>query len=113
MKHFILLLLITTTFWIVKAQNSSGNTAAIRQEMAKIRQSTNWEDPLAAKKANEQIRELAKKLLLTGPSAAPTPISNEKKEELAEEKMQIIDQILKSARQGENADILLAEQMRK
>ena len=33
-----------------------------RQQMAKIRQTTNWNDPAAAKKANEEIRKLAGQL---------------------------------------------------
>jgi len=34
----------------------------IRQQMAKIRQSTDWNDPAAAKKANEEIKKLAGQL---------------------------------------------------
>ncbi len=36
----------------------------IRAEMAKIRQTTNWDDPAAAAKANAEIKRLAG--LLTG-----------------------------------------------
>jgi tetratricopeptide (TPR) repeat protein len=38
------------------------NTDAIRKQMAKIRQTTNWNDPVAAKKANEDIKKLAQQL---------------------------------------------------
>ncbi len=43
------------------AQNAP-NTDAIRKQMAKIRQTTDWNDPVAAKKANEEIKKLAQQL---------------------------------------------------
>lgn len=43
------------------AQNQP-NVDAIRKQMAKIRQSTDWNDPAAAKKANEEIKKLAQQL---------------------------------------------------
>ena len=38
------------------------NADEIRRQMAKVRQSTNWSDPAAARKATEEIRRLAAKL---------------------------------------------------
>jgi hypothetical protein len=61
MKHFILLLLILVTTCAANVQNANGSAASIRKQMATIRQSTNWDDPAAAKKANEEIREHPKK----------------------------------------------------
>lgn len=46
---------------ILTAQNQP-NTDAIRKQMAKIRQTTDWNDPVAAKKANEEIKKLAQQL---------------------------------------------------
>jgi hypothetical protein len=66
MKHFILLLLILITTCAANAQNTNGSAASIRKQMATIRQSTNRDDPAAARKANEQIRELSKKLIMAG-----------------------------------------------
>lgn len=43
------------------AQNQTG-AEAIRKQMAKIRQSTDWNDPAAAKKANEEIKKMAQQL---------------------------------------------------
>ena len=59
MKSFlaILFLLISLT---LSAQGT--NADEIRRQMAKVRQSTNWSDPAAAKKATEEIRRLAAKL---------------------------------------------------
>ena len=59
MKSFLVLffMLISLT---LSAQGT--NADEIRRQMAKVRQSTNWSDPTAAKKANEEIRRLAAKL---------------------------------------------------
>jgi Tfp pilus assembly protein PilF len=46
----------------IQAQTSPVNIANIRQQMATIRQNTNWSDPAAAKKATEQIQKLATQL---------------------------------------------------
>lgn len=108
MKRVFTFLLMIITLILTGQQNGS-----LREQMAKIRQSTNWEDPVAAKKANEQIRELSKKMLLGGKPAAPAGISEEQKEEMAEDKMQLIDQMMKSVREGEQADVLLGEPIRK
>jgi hypothetical protein len=110
---FILCFLIGSLF----AQNTN-NAAAIRQQMAQIRKSTNWDDPAAAKKANAQIQELSKKMMMTGPDPANLPpnLTEEQKEEAkkesADDKMKMWGQIIKGVEQGENADILLAEPVR-
>lgn len=49
---------------MVQAQNANPEAAAIKRQMAAIRQNTNWSDPEAAKEANAQIEELAAKLTL-------------------------------------------------
>jgi hypothetical protein len=110
---FLLCLLMGSLF----AQNTN-NAAAIRQQMAQIRKSTNWNDPVAAKKANAQIQELSKKLMMTGPAPANLPQNlteeqiEEAKQESADDKMKMWGQIIKSAEQGESADLLLAEPIR-
>jgi hypothetical protein len=100
----------------------------IRQQMAKIRQTTNWDDPAAAKKANEQIRELAKKLMAgnsmsgamsgqqqQGGSTNPKDAQklNNLNQEMSDYKLDLVSQIWKAAAGGENADFLLAEPLRK
>lgn len=106
----------------------------IRQRMAEIRRTTNWDDPAAAKKANEDIRELAKQLMSGGNQQMGTGTgtgsgsgsgnqggqdSSDDGEEMAEisqdmaqQKMDIFSQIWKAAAGGEGADILLAEPLR-
>jgi Tfp pilus assembly protein PilF len=54
------------------AQNQT-DTDAIRKQMAKIRQTTDWNDPAAAKKANEEIKKLAGQLSGGQPSFNSTP----------------------------------------
>lgn len=82
------------------------NAASIRQQMAKIRQSTNWEDPVAAKKANDAIRDLSKKLMMTGnpganmPPGLSKPEVEEMHQEGVEDKMKLWDQMMTIAREG-------------
>jgi hypothetical protein len=104
----------------------------IRAKMAEIRRTTNWDDPAAAKKANEEIRDLSKQLMSGGSSQggyAPgsgsgtgnqqgNPDSDDGEElakisqEMARQKADIFGQIWEAAAGGEGADILLAEPLR-
>jgi len=60
MKFFLLVIFI---FMVgVATGQTNQSTEQIRQQMAKIRQTTNWDDPAAAQKANEEIKKLAKQL---------------------------------------------------
>jgi hypothetical protein len=117
MKTIFISFLLCFLIGNLLAQNTD-NAAAIRQQMAQIRKSTNWDDPTAAKKANAQIQELSKKMMMTGPDPANLPpnLTEEQKEEAkkesADDKMKMWGQIIKGDEQGENADILLAEPVR-
>jgi Leucine-rich repeat (LRR) protein len=117
---------------LVSAQTTQ-TPEQIRQRMAGIRRTTNWDDPAAAKKANEEIRDLAK-VLMSGsnprgnePGAGGSSgtgnqkgsaDSNDAKElakinqAMADQKMNVYSQIWKAAAGGEGADILLAEPLR-
>jgi hypothetical protein len=109
------------TVWQVKAQTDE--VAKIRAQMAKIRQTTNWSDPAAAKKANEQISALAKKMIAVsysdddqkngGKTSEDTKKTNELNQELTTQKMDIIGQVMKAVGQGEDANILLADPLQK
>lgn len=94
------------------AQNQS--PAELKKQMAKIRQSTNWDDPVASKKANEEIKKLAKQLMLSGQNnnAPKDDQTKEQQEEGAEYKMKLWNQIWESAKQGEGGDILLGKPIR-
>lgn len=109
------------------AGQTTQSTEQIRQEMARIRQTTNWDDPAAAAKANEQIRELAKKLMAGNPQTSggagqqkesgseeskDAQKLSELNQEMIDQKLDVWAQIWKSAAGGEGADILLAEPLR-
>ena len=118
MKYVFFIFLIVFAFAGLEAQNTGENATSIRQQMATIRQSTDWDDPVAAKKANEQIRELSKKLMAAGkaPTGLPNNLSKEEadraKEDAVDDKMKMIGQIMKSVAGGEGAAILLGEPVR-
>jgi len=130
MRYVLMVLMLCLTA-LVSAQNTQ-SPDQIRQRMAKIRQTTNWDDPAAAKKANEEIRNLAK-LLMSGGSQqfgagsgsgsqsgnqTGQNTSNDGEElaeisqDMAQQKIDIFSQIWKAAAGGEGADILLAEPLR-
>jgi len=96
------------------AQNQSPEE--LKKQMAKIRQSTDWNDPVAAKKANDEIKILSKQLMMSGKNQNPTNESDslklEQEKEGVEYKMKLWSQIQESAKNGENADILLGKPIR-
>jgi hypothetical protein len=129
--RYVLMVLMFCLSAHVSAQTTQ-STEQLRQQMAKIRQTTNWDDPAAAKKANEEIRELAKQLLSGGNQQVGAGTGSESgsgnqggqdnsndgeelaeiNQEMAQQKMDIFSQIWKAAAGGEAADILLAEPLR-
>ncbi len=132
MKNLLIFLLLSLSIMTYGQTNQTPEQ--IRQRMAEIRRTTNWDDPAAAKKANEDIRELAKQLMSGGNQQMGTGTgtgsgsgsgnqggqdSSDDGEEMAEisqdmaqQKMDIFSQIWKAAAGGEGADILLAEPLR-
>jgi len=98
----------------LSAQNQSPEI--LRQKMAKIRQSTDWNDPVAAKKANDEIKILSKQLMMSGKNQNPVnhndSVKLEQEKEGVEYKIKLWDQMQESAKQGEGADILLAKPIR-
>ena len=125
MNRIIFLILLSCAYTLsVYSQNN--NTDAIRKQMAKIRQTTNWNDPAAAKKANEEISKLSKQLMMGGnsqsnPNKGKQQNQDQSKdaqkdaqlnEEMIDQKMKIWNQVWESAAGGEGADILLAEPIR-
>lgn len=113
MKYF---LLIWALLFAVSAYSQNMDASQIKKRMAEIRKTTNWDDPTAAKKANEEIKELSKKLMLSGKNQNPTNESDslklEQEKENVDYKMKLWGQIQESAKLGENADILLGKPIR-
>jgi hypothetical protein len=115
MKIPLALFLICIFAFCASAQQDA---ASIRKKMAQIRSSTNWEDAAAAKKANEQIKELSKQLMMTGNPQGEQPKNQTKaeaeqaKKDATDDKMDMWGQIMKSAEGGKSADVFLAEPVR-
>ncbi len=87
----------------------------IRQKMAKIRQSTNWDNAEAAKKANEEIRKLARQLMLSGKNQntqKDQQIDKSEEEKNVDYKLGLWKQMMEAASKGEDADILLGKPVR-
>jgi Leucine-rich repeat (LRR) protein len=129
--RYVLMIFILLISALVSAQTGQ-SPDQIRAQMAEIRRTTNWDDPAAAKKANEEIRELAKQLMSGGNQQFGTGTGSgsgsgnqggqdssddgedmaEISQDMAQQKMDIFSQIWKAAAGGEGADILLAEPLR-
>jgi hypothetical protein len=115
MKIVLFLFLICIFHCVAFAQQDA---ATIKKKMAEIRSSTNWEDAAAAKKANEQIKELSKQLMMTGNPQGEQPKNQTKaeaeqaKKNATDEKMDMWGQVMKSAEGGKEANIFLAEPIR-
>lgn len=123
-----LFMIIAMFVWCIATGQNLQSPEQIRQEMARIRQTTNWDDPAAAAKANEQIKVLAKKLMAGNPMHAAAAAQQQQQggetssnvaqkmselnQEMIDQKMDIWAQIWKSAAGGEGADILLADPLR-
>jgi len=120
-KHltvFWLFVLLQLLFAGAYAQES--DAAAIRKQMSDIRKSTNWEDPEAARMANEKIKALSKQLMSLsnsqnseGSNAAASSqqqMSEEDQQKAVDQKMQMWEQIMKIASEGGSWD--LAEPLR-
>lgn len=98
------------------------DAAAIKKQMSDIRKSTNWEDPEAAKKANEKIKALSKQLMSAsnaqnsggGDASRPQQQNNsgEANQDATNQKMEMWEQVTKSAAKDKHADIWLAEPVR-
>lgn len=76
MKQIILIILVG--FSVIAGAQTTQTPEQIRQQMAKVRQSTNWDDPAAAKKANEEIKRLAN--LLSGGKSMQIPANGQQQQ---------------------------------
>ena len=116
MRYLILFFLLFCGS-ILMAQNKSA--AQLRQEMAKIRQNTNWDNPEAVKKSQEEIKKLSKQLMLINSPNSPQgqapqtePKPGQISEESADYRLKLMDQIWTSIRAGKNANVDLAKPLR-
>lgn len=113
MKYF---LFVWALLFAVSAFSQDMDASQIKNRMAEIRKTTDWDDPAAAKKANDEIKDLSKKLMLSGKNQNPTNESDslnlEQEKENIDYKLKLLGQINESVKQGENAYILLGKPIR-
>lgn len=112
MRYIFLSLIFFFAASIVCAQNMDAKQ--INKKMTEIRRNTNWDDPAAAKKANEEIKKLSKQLKLLKQNI-DTKSGNkidEIKKENVESNAKLWDQMMKSFEKGKDADLLLGEPVR-
>jgi Leucine-rich repeat (LRR) protein len=123
MKHFIFIFFLLLVSTVISAQQSNDDPAQIRQEMAQIRRTTDWNDPAKAKAANEKIQALAKQLILVshktntqagkGPGNDPGTAASQKIfEDNVEYRMKLWKQMMKIVDAGKGAAMDLAVPLR-
>lgn len=119
---------------VLFSQNTNqAQVTQIRQQMARIRQSTNWDNPAEAKAANDQIKVLMKQLTeanaaAQGSQGAPGSQNqtgndggsgdddagkmSELQAEMAKQKVDVYTKIWEAGSAGKSAPILIAEEVR-
>jgi hypothetical protein len=98
---------------LVFAQKTNMNAEQIRQEIARVRHETNYNDPVKAKETNEKIRELSKQLMILGQKQSQTgAVDSVKANEEVKFRIQLMDQMMKSVEKGEGSAIDLATPIR-
>ncbi len=130
-RILLLLCLLFISDFSFAQNNNQSKVTQIRQQMAKIRQTTNWDNPEEAKKANEKIKELMKQLMAaTSPSSTNQGSGsvnnqgnqdegnsdgskmNELQMEMMKQKVDVYTQIWEAGSAGKGAPVLLAKPLR-
>ncbi len=111
MKNIITIVLLFLFSAMVSGQNTNSDAAQIRQKIARVRQSTNWNDPAAAKEANRQIQELSKQLIKAGnqSSSGQSASSNnydEEKKDTEESQINFTSQIIDNINSSADSDTI-------
>ncbi len=110
MKQFVFLFYLMLLAALVFAQTTTLNADQIRQEIARVRHETNYNDPVKAKEANEKIKELSKKLIIL--SQTPNQKSNvpekAKSEDEADFRIQLFDDMTRIVASDKNSEMDLA-----
>ncbi len=115
MKQLLFVLIVVTFCFSLLAQQDL-TPQEIKDLMSQIREDTDWSDPVASKKANEQIKKLSKQLMMSRVNNNPTNQTDSVNAELQKENIENIsktwNQLMESSKLGENADILLGKPIR-
>ena len=119
MKYILPLLLLLFALG-ASAQKITKSADQINEEIARIKHETNWESDAASDSANVKIKRLAKQLMLLNEQEYAQEkgqkvdsASTEEMKKGVEYRMKLWEQMEESADKGEEADILLAEPVRK
>jgi Leucine-rich repeat (LRR) protein len=114
--QYLLFLVVFLFLYTQSFAQEDMDAKQIKDKMTQIRQSTDWSDPVASKKANEEIKKLSKQLMMSRVNNNPTNESDSIHAEVQKENIETIsgtwNQIMESAKSGENADILLGKPIR-
>ena len=111
---YLFLMVFVLGFFTAKAQMTKAEAEALKQQLLKLKQSVNWNDPAAAQKGLQKITELTQKLTPNLQNSSPTPTENEATPSDATEEMKskLWSQIVSGAAGGDESDILIAEPVR-
>ena len=92
----------------------SADIKELNRKMTEIRRNTNWDDPNAARRANEEIRRLSKEvqLLMQRVNTQNPSKTDEINRQNVESNAKTFGQILDAFERGEEADILLGKPVR-
>lgn len=115
MKQFIFVFFIIMLCTALFAQKGL-TPQQIKNKMTQIREDTDWSDPVASKKANEEIKTLSKQLMMSRVNNNPLNQTDSVHTQIQKENIESIsgqwNQIMESAKNGKNADILLGKPIR-
>jgi len=115
MKQLFLLFFIISSFFSLLAQQDL-TSQQIKDLMSQIREDTDWSDPVASKKANDQIKKLSKQLMMSRVNKNPSNESDSIHAEVQKQNIETIsnmwNQITESAKDGERADVFLGKTIR-
>lgn len=113
-RIYLFMMVLVLGCFSAKAQMTKAEAEVLKQQLLKLKESINWNDPAAAQKGLQKIMELTKKLTPNLPNSNPVPTENETNSSDATEEMKskIWGQIVSGAAGGGESDILIAEPVR-
>ncbi|MEI8112909.1 MAG: hypothetical protein WCI54_04730 [Bacteroidia bacterium] len=115
MKQFVFFFYLMFLTVLVFAQKTNMNADQIRQEIARVRHETNYNDPVKANEANEKIKELSKQLIILGQTTNQRGNVPEKakSEDEADFRTQLLDEMTRVVASDQNSAMDLALGLRK
>jgi hypothetical protein len=115
MKQLLFIFFMITFCFSLLAQQDL-TPQEIKELMSQIREDTDWSDPVASKKANDEIKKLSKQLMMSRVNKNPTNQTDSVRADLQKENIENIsktwNQMMESAKLGEEGDMLLGKPVR-